>query len=74
MPAASASLRSAARRSRADRSVWGVAGQAGCAAAASWAARATSAGIAIRVRPSSAPLAGSITGASPPPPSTQPPQ
>src|SRR5580698_9060350 len=74
MSAALASHRSAARRSSADRSVCGVAAQAGCAAAASWAARATSAGVAIPVRPSSAPVAGSVTGASPPPPSTQPPE
>jgi hypothetical protein len=74
MSGALASHKSAARRSRAARSVCGVAAQAGCAAAASWAAWATSAWVAIPVRPSSAPVAGSITAASPPPPSTQPPE
>ena len=77
MSAAWASQMSAARRKMADRSVCGVAAQAGCAAAAICAARATSAGVAMPVRPISCPVAGSMTGASRPLPSsppTQPPE
>ena len=72
MSGALASQMSAARRRMADRSLCGVAAQAGCATAARCAARVTSAGDAIPARPSSAPVAGSITAASPPDPDVQP--
>ena len=64
---------SPARRKMADRSVCGSAAQAGWAAAAAVAAAATSAGEAMPTRPSSAPVAGSVTGASPPETAFQPP-
>ncbi len=50
----------------AARSVYGNAAQAGWAAAAAVAAAATSAGEAMPTRPISAPVAGSMTAASPP--------
>jgi hypothetical protein len=65
---------SPARRRIAARSVWGRAAQAGWAAAAVAAAAEMSAGAAMPVRPSSAPVAGSITGASPPAACFQPPE
>ena len=65
---------SPARRSTAARSVCGVAAQAAWAALAAAAAAATSAGEAMPVRPSSAPVAGSVTGASPPPAVFHPPE
>ena len=63
--AALASQISPALRRIAARSVYGVAAQAACAAAARPTAAATSAGPAIPVRPSSWPVAGSVTAASP---------
>ena len=65
---------SPARRSIAARSVCGVAAQAAWAAAAAAVAAATSAGEAMPVRPSSAPVAGSVTGASPPAAAFHPPE
>jgi len=65
---------SAAVRSSADRSECGLAAHSCCAAAASRAAFAMSAGPPIPVRPSSMPVAGSITAASPPDAVTQPPE
>jgi hypothetical protein len=74
IPAALASQMPAARRSTAERSVCGSAAQDGCAAAASRTARDMSSGAAIPVRPSSAPVAGSVTAMSPPAGLTQPPE
>ena len=72
--AAFSSQSRAARRRIAARSVCGIAAQAGCAALASRTARLTSAGVAIPMRPSSAPVAGSVTAAVPPWGLTQPPE
>ena len=69
-----ASQMAAARRRIADRSVCGVAAQAGCAAAASLTARVTSSGVARPMRPSSRPVAGSMTAVSPPSEVIQPPE
>jgi len=57
---------SPARRSSAARSVCGVAAHEDWAAAAAAVAAAMSAADAIPARPSSWPVAGSVTGASPP--------
>ena len=65
---------SPARRRTAARSVYGRAAQAGWAAAAAVVAAETSATAAMPVRPSSAPVAGSTTVASPPAARFQPPE
>ena len=72
--AALASQMSAALRSSADRSECGPAAHSRCAADACRAALTMSAGPPIPVRPSSAPVAGSVTAASPPDAVTQPPE
>jgi hypothetical protein len=72
--AALASQISAAFRSTADRSECGRAAHDFCAVAACRAAAAVSAGPPIPVRPSSVPVAGSVTAASPPDAVTQPPE
>ena len=64
----------AALRRIAERSVCGIAAQAGCASLACFTARATSAGAAMPMRPSSAPVAGSMTAAVPPWELIQPPE
>jgi hypothetical protein len=65
---------SPARRSSAARWVCGSAAQAGWAAAAAAMASVMSAGDAMPVRPSSPPVAGSVTGAVPPAGCFQPPE
>ncbi len=58
----------------ADRWVCGSAAHAGWAAAATAVADAMSAGEAMPTRPSSSPVAGSVTAASPPAAGRQPPE